>query len=131
VLITSLSLSPMRLLSPLSPMWLLKGLRRSEGQLHRYTPSCYKISDLIQTDLLPQSRLDQRSRGHHHSPYVYEYYEVLPLVALSCCAGVVALESWRQDLHDLEVSYVNFIINACAEAESLPSVYKGMSLNPN
>jgi hypothetical protein len=38
---------------------------------------------------LPQSRLDQRSRGHHHSPSVYEYYEVLPLVALSHCIGVV------------------------------------------
>jgi hypothetical protein len=71
------------------------------------------ILDLIQTDLLLQSRLDQRSRGHHRSLYVYECYEVLPLVALSRCASVVALESWRQDLHDLEVGYVGFIINAC------------------
>jgi hypothetical protein len=47
------------------------------------------ILDLIQTDLLPQAQLDQRSGGHHRSSYVYEYYEVLPFVALSCCAGVV------------------------------------------
>jgi hypothetical protein len=52
-----------------------------------------RIPDLIQTDLLPQSRLDQRSGGHHHSPYVYKYYEVLPLVALSRCVSVVAI-SW-------------------------------------
>jgi hypothetical protein len=40
------------------------------------------------------------------------------------CASVVALASWRQGvvalihrvLHDLEVSYVSFIINACAGA---------------
>jgi hypothetical protein len=74
------------------------------------------IPDLIQTDLLPQSRLDQRSEGHHRSPYVYEYYEVLSLVALSHCPGVVALMSWLRDLHDLEVGYVGFIINACARA---------------
>jgi hypothetical protein len=49
-----------------------------------------EILDLIQTDLLSQSRLDQKSRGHHCSPYVYEFYEVLPLVALSRCAYVVA-----------------------------------------
>jgi hypothetical protein len=47
---------------------------------------------------------------------VYEYYEVLPLVVLSHCTGVVALESWRQDLHDLEVGYIGFIINACGGA---------------
>jgi hypothetical protein len=48
---------------------------------------------LIQTNLLLQSRLDQRSGGRHLSPYVYEYYEVLPLVALSHCASVVATSS--------------------------------------
>jgi hypothetical protein len=40
---------------------------------------------------------------------VFEYYEVLPLVALSHCIDVVALESWRQNLHNLEVGYVEFI----------------------
>jgi hypothetical protein len=29
---------------------------------------------------------------------------------------VVTLASWRQDLHDLEVGYVVFIVNACAGA---------------
>jgi hypothetical protein len=29
-----------------------------------------RIPDLIQTDLLPQSRLDQRSGGYHRSPYM-------------------------------------------------------------
>jgi hypothetical protein len=47
---------------------------------------------------------------------VYKYYEVLPFVALSHCTSVVALESWCQDLHDLEVGNIGFIINACAGA---------------
>jgi hypothetical protein len=33
-------------------------------------------------------------------------------VVLSHCTGVVTLESWRRDLHDHEVDYVGFIINA-------------------
>jgi hypothetical protein len=37
-------------------------------------------------------------------------------VALCRCTGVVALTSWHKDLHDLEVDYAVFIINACAEA---------------
>jgi hypothetical protein len=37
-------------------------------------------------------------------------------VALSRCTGVVALVSWHRDLHDLEVGYVVFIVNACAGA---------------
>jgi hypothetical protein len=32
------------------------------------------------------------------------------------CAGIVALAAWRRDLHDLEVGYVGFIINANAGA---------------
>jgi hypothetical protein len=35
-------------------------------------------------------------------------------VALIHCTDVVALESWHQDLHDLQVGYVGFIINAYA-----------------
>jgi hypothetical protein len=38
------------------------------------------------------------------------------LVAPGRCAGIVAPVSWRQDLHDLEVGYVGFIINAYAGA---------------
>jgi hypothetical protein len=52
---------------------------------------------------------------------VCEYYEVLHVrhyvgapVLLHWRHGVVAL--LRQDLHDLEVGYVVFIINACAGA---------------
>jgi hypothetical protein len=37
-------------------------------------------------------------------------------VALSHCASVVALVSWRRDLHDLEVGYDVFIVNAYAGA---------------
>jgi hypothetical protein len=37
-------------------------------------------------------------------------------MTLSRCAGVVALVSRHPDLHDLEVSYVVFIVNACAGA---------------
>jgi hypothetical protein len=36
--------------------------------------------------------------------------------ALRCCASVVALVSLRRDLHDLEVGYVIFIVNACTGA---------------
>jgi hypothetical protein len=32
------------------------------------------------------------------------------------CAGILTPVSWRRDLHDLEVGYVGFIINAYAGA---------------
>jgi hypothetical protein len=41
------------------------------------------------------------------------HYVVEPML-LYWRRGAVAL--WRQDLHDLEVCYVVFIINACAGA---------------
>jgi hypothetical protein len=65
-------------LSPLSLslMWLTKGLRRSEGDSTAACQSAAGILDLIQTDLLPQSRLDLIQK-ELSSPYVYEYYEVL------------------------------------------------------
>jgi hypothetical protein len=76
-------------------VWLPKGLPRSKD----YSTAAYRralgIPDLIQTDLLLQSRLDRRSGSHHHSSYVNEYYEVLPFVALSRSALVVALGSTR------------------------------------
>jgi hypothetical protein len=74
-------------------MWLPERLHRSEDYSTTACLHATEILDLIQTDLLPQSRLDQRSGGHHHSPYVYEYYDVSPLVALSRCTGVVAVSS--------------------------------------
>jgi hypothetical protein len=37
-------------------------------------------------------------------------------VAPGCSIDLIALVSWRRDLHDLEVGYVGFIINACAGA---------------
>jgi hypothetical protein len=42
---------------------------------------------------------------------VNKYSEVLPF-----WHWVIALELPHQDLHDLEVSYVGFIINACVGA---------------
>jgi hypothetical protein len=52
---------------------------------------------------------------------VYEHYEVLHvrhyvvvLVLSHWHRG--AVELWRRDLHDLEVGYVGFIINACVGA---------------
>jgi hypothetical protein len=60
--------------------------------------------------------------GHRQRPeevIVHRMYMKLRgaiLVALSRCAGVVALVSWRRDLHDLEIGYVGFIINGCAES---------------
>jgi hypothetical protein len=35
---------------------------------------------------------------------------------LCCRTGVVAVALLRQDLHDLEVGYIVFIVNACAGA---------------
>jgi hypothetical protein len=55
----------------------------------------------------------------HGAPYMCEYYVelhvqdyVIEPVRSHWCHGVVAL--WRQVIHDLEVGYVGFIINACA-----------------
>jgi hypothetical protein len=64
-------------LFPLSPVWLPEGLRRSEGDFTTAQRSVAGILDRIQTDLLPQSRLDPRSGRSHRSSYVYEYYKVL------------------------------------------------------
>jgi hypothetical protein len=95
VLRISLSFSP----NAPSPLFLPCGSPKdcAGAKVHSTTARCHAacchaagILNLIQTDLLSQSRLDQRSEGHHRSPYVYEYYEVLPLVALSHCFGVVA-----------------------------------------
>jgi hypothetical protein len=52
---------------------------------------------------------------------VYKYYEVLHVrhyviapVLSHWRRGIVG--SWHQDLHDLEVGYVVFLVNACAGA---------------
>jgi hypothetical protein len=53
--------------------------------------------------------------------YMCEYYEVLHMRHY---VGAPVLSHWhhgavallRQDLHDLEVSYIIFIVNACAGA---------------
>jgi hypothetical protein len=68
--LSSLSLS-------LSLVLLPEGMHRSEGNSNAARQSDVGILDQIQTDLLPQSRLDPRSRRSHRSLYVYEYYEVL------------------------------------------------------
>jgi hypothetical protein len=61
------------------------------------------------------------TRRSHGAPCVCEYYEVLHVwyyvgapVLLHWQHGTVAL--LRQDLHDLEVGYIVFIVNACAGA---------------
>jgi hypothetical protein len=48
-------------------------------------------------------------------------------VASGRCVDIVAPVSWLQDLHDLEVGYIDFVINACLGAQSPRSVYEGMS----
>jgi hypothetical protein len=52
-------------------------LHWSEGDsiAARWSPA--GIPDQIQTDILPQSRLDPISGRSLHAPYVYEHYEVL------------------------------------------------------
>jgi hypothetical protein len=100
---TSLSIVP--------PVWLCEGLRRSKDYSTAAHRHAARILDLIQTDLLLQSCLDQRSGGHHRSPYVYKYSEVLPLRH-----RVIAPELSHHDLYDLEVGYIGVIINACAGA---------------
>jgi hypothetical protein len=91
-LLSSPCASPLSLKS-LPLVWLPEWLRRSEDYSIAACRCAAGIPDLIQTDLLLQSRLDQRSGGHHHSPYVYEYSEVLPFVQPGRCAGVVATSS--------------------------------------
>jgi hypothetical protein len=92
-------------------MWLPEGLHRSQDYSTAACCHAEGILDLIQIDLLPQSWPGQRSGGHHRSLYAYDYSEVLPLRH-----WVIAPKSLHQDLHDLEVSYVGFIINAWAGA---------------
>jgi hypothetical protein len=67
--------------------------------------------DLIQTNLLPQSRMDQ--------PEVIIVHRICmkPWKVLTLWHQVVApVLSQHQVLHDLEVGFVGFIINACARA---------------
>jgi hypothetical protein len=87
-------------------MWLPEGLCRSKDYSTTARRCATGILDRIQTDLLLQSRLDQR-------PTVY--VRVLHGAAF-CGTRVVAPEFLHQDLHDLEVCFVGFIINACVEA---------------
>jgi hypothetical protein len=72
--------------------------------------------DLIQTDLLPQSRLNQRDWKKSSFTICVRVLGGAALVAPGRRTGIVALVSWHRDLHDLDVGNVGFIINACAGA---------------
>jgi hypothetical protein len=110
---------PLSLL-PLSLMWILEGLRRSEDDSTATRLSAAGIPDRIQTDLLPQSRLDpdpdlEGVIMHRTCTSTTRCCTRGTMSLRRCCrTGVVA--PWRQDLHDLEVGYVVFIVNACAGA---------------
>jgi hypothetical protein len=73
---------------------------------------------LVQILLLPLLCWTGSGRSHG-ALYVCEYYEVLHMRHY---VGTSMLSHWRhgavtllhQDLHDLEVGYIIFIINACA-----------------
>jgi hypothetical protein len=86
-------------LSPLSLMWLPEGLCRSEVDSTAARRSALGILDRIQTNLLPQSRLDPRSGRSHRSLFVYEYSGCCTCGARSlrryCRTGVVASRSSR------------------------------------
>jgi hypothetical protein len=74
-------------------MWLPEGLRRSEDYSTAACRRAAGIPDLIQTDLLPQSRLDP---GILEEVIVHRMCTKLlgaTLVALSRCTGVTALVS--------------------------------------
>jgi hypothetical protein len=104
----------MRISSPLSLMWLPKGLRRREVNSTAAHRRAAVIPDLIQTNLLPQSQLDQRDRKKSSFTVCVRVLGGAALVAPGCCARIVAPVSWCRDLHDLQVGYADFIINACA-----------------
>jgi hypothetical protein len=107
----------MRLPSPLSlSCGSPKGCvgARSNPPLHTVVLREFWIRS--KTDLLLQSRLDQRDRKKSSFTICVRVLGGAVLVAPGRCAGVVALESWRQDFHDFEVGYGGFIINACAGA---------------
>jgi hypothetical protein len=65
------------------------------------------------TDLLPQSRLDQRDRKKSSFTVFVQVLGGAALVSPGHSTGIFALVSLRRDLHDLEVGYVDFIINDC------------------
>jgi hypothetical protein len=85
-----------------------------------HTGCCRATGSPVQILLLPLLYWIGSGRSHS-APYVCDYYEVLHVrhyVGASVLShwhhGVVAL--LLQDLHDLEVGYVVFIVNACAGA---------------
>jgi hypothetical protein len=121
----------MRLFSPLSLMWLPEGLRQSEDDSIAARRSATGISDWIQTDLLPQSRMDPDLEGVivRRLCASTTRYCTCDTMSLRRCYRTGAVALLCRDLHDLEVGYVVFIVNACAGAESPRSVYKGMSLH--
>jgi hypothetical protein len=73
------------------------------GLLHRCTPSCYEKFQI------QSKQIYLRNLGWIKDPdvIVCEYSKVLPFVAP---------ELLHQDIHDLEVGSLSFIINACAGA---------------
>jgi hypothetical protein len=73
-------------------VWLPEGLHMSEDSSTTAHHRAARIPDRIQTDLLPQSRLDQRFGGHHHLLYMYEYSEGAALCGNGslrrCCRNI-------------------------------------------
>jgi hypothetical protein len=124
----SSTLPLMRLPSPLSlSCGSPKGCigAKSNTPLHAVMLGEFRIQS--KTDLLPQSRLDWRGRKKSSFAVCVRVLEGVALVASGHCVGIVAPVLWLQDLHDLEVDYIDFIINTCPGAQSPRSVYEGMS----
>jgi hypothetical protein len=122
-LVVSLSLS----LSPVSSR------KASEwGWFHCCTAKSCKNSGSDSNRSTSATSVGSGSGRSHGASYVCKYYEVLHV---RYYVGAPVLSHWhrgavallRQDRHDLEVGYVVFIVNACAGAQSLWSVYEGMS----
>jgi hypothetical protein len=102
--------------SPPSPkslplMWLPEGLRRSKVNSAAAHHRAAEILDPIQTDLLPQSQLGRRPKEVIIHRMCMSTWKVLLLHWV-----IAPVLSQHQVLHDLEVGYVGFIINACAGA---------------
>jgi hypothetical protein len=72
-------------------MWLPEGLRRSEVNSTTARHHAAGIPDLIQTDLLPQSRLDREIPEEVIVHHMCMKLRGVALVALIRCAGVIIL----------------------------------------
>jgi hypothetical protein len=93
--------------TPLSPLWLLEGLRRSEDYS---TAARHRATGILRSN--PNRSNSTISAGSE----IWESSSPIVCVRVLGGATFATPESLHQDPHDLEVGYVGFMSNACAGA---------------